>query len=862
MPKLFSQSHRDDSALDTPKAIADGITASAQAVWAWVVLPTRSTDELNTDDIFALTSAGASTLRRLLPTDAEFHFKIQWGRWGAVEYRDAEAARIAKGARGRITQGQEEYLQLGAARMADHDFPQRLVLLGIQIKVSESRDLPALRRTSRVVGGEAAEIDDARGLLVRASTQARAWQQRMAESSFGARPATVRELAWSLRRDLRRTTDWLPSGPIATTGEIARLHSGAFALPRPDHMEIATDDGIAYVRFITSAQTGFPSAEMELPGSEWLKDLSIADEDPDGPASPVEVSIRGRNLGAKEAAARLSKALALTKEQERESAIGVAQEPPEQILEARAVLPERIKEVRKGTVGMVLDNPVWIVEARSLVDLDQRTAGIIDSYGDRGITLFVPQHVQHVLYKESVLGDHLRFSDCEQFRPMTTLVGGWFHGGSQVGPGHGPFLGGVLGSTPGPFQLRLTDASIEGDPVTTAFVGRSGSGKSTAVMLAMIAEVIYGAYGLLADLKGDLSGVVTVASWFGVPTTTVSTSEQASGSMCPFRFVADPDEAASRSVDNLLLMLPLGQAELAEAHVRAAGNKVASYPDPADRSTWAVILELTRSTDPVASQLGSDLAEMTRDPLARPVAGSPAKDVQGLPTTAGLVYMLFDGVYGRLPSKTADPRNWRQGQRLAVMLVQAGFSYATYVAGRVKGLPKVVALTELHKITGFDFGKELVGDLARVGRALDVSLLLDTQAVAELVEISGLIDQVSTVCAFRVKSNEEATAQAQLLGLSPEPLVLDRQKRWLPGQCEVRDRWGQLAPVEFDYLTGEIQAALKTTPERDEVGAAEDFDYYDQVDQQDDYDDEDLDDVGDADDVEDVDDVDEHLVPA
>ena len=823
MPKLFDQSHRDDSALDTPKAIADGITASAQSVWAWVVLPTRSTDELNTEDIFALTSAGASTLRRLLPTDAEFHFKIQWGRWGAVEYRDAEAARVAKGAHGRVTEGQERYLQLGAARMADHAFPRRQVLLGIQLKVTESRDLPALRRTTRAVGGEAAQIDDARGLLERASAQARAWQQRMAESSFGARPATVRELAWSLRRDLRRTTTWLPSGPIANTGEVARLHSGAFAVPRPDHMEIATDEGIAYVRFITSAQTGFPSAEMELPGSEWLKDLSIADEDPDRPANPVEVSIRGRNLGAKEAAARLSKALALTKEQERESAIGVAQEPPEQILEARAVLPERIKEVRKGTVGMVLDNPVWIVEAASMADLDRRTAGIIDSYGDRGITLFVPEHVQHVLYKESVLGDHLRFSDCEQFRPMTTLVGGWFHGGSQVGPGHGPFLGGVLGSTPGPLQLRLTDAAIDGDPVTTAFVGRSGAGKSTAVVLCMIAECVYGAFALLTDFKGDLSGAVEVASWFGVPTTTVATSQQASGSMCPFRFVADPDEAASRAVDNLMLMLPLGQAELAEAHLRAAGNRVAAYADPAERSTWQVIVELISATDSVASRLGTELAEMTRDPLARPVAGKPAEDVQGLPTTAGLVYMRFDDVNGRLPSRTADPRNWRQGQRLAVMLVQAGFSYATYMAGRVKGIPKVVALTELHKITGFDFGQELVGDLARVGRALDVSLLLDTQAVAELVGITGLVDQVSTVCAFRVKSNDEAAAQAQLLGLAPEQLVLERQKRWAPGQCEVRDRWGQLAPVEFDYLTGEIQQALRTNPDRDLVGTADEY---------------------------------------
>lgn len=111
-----------------------------------------------------------------------------------------------------------------------------------------------------------------------------------------------------------------------------------------------------------------------------------------------------------------------------------------------------------------------------------------------------------------------------------------------------------------------------------------------------------------------------------------------------------------------------------------------------------------------------------------------------------------------------------------MMLVSAAFRYITYQASRVKGIPKVVALTELHQLTRYPEGRRVVGDLARLGRALDVNLLLDTQAVAELLKVEGLVDQVSAVYAFRVKSNAEADAQAELLGLSRESSGLRRTR--------------------------------------------------------------------------------------
>lgn len=827
MPKLLDERlRRDDGPLDPPLVISTGITVHRSAVWSWVTIPTRATDELNTATQFRLTTDVASAMRRLIPPDTEFQIKVQWGRWSGQEYRDTEIARL--GGPDQVTPGQLAYIELGAARIEANAFPRRQVLIGIRMITGSSGQLPqAMRgRATRVAGGDAAEIEEAQGRLAAVAQAAWSWHESMGNSALRARAATVKELAWALRRDLRRTVTDLPDGPLASRGQLARLVGGCYAVPQQDHVEVRTDnplpDGrpgaMSYLRMVTVAQTGFPSSDMELPGGEWLKDLSTRSEFDTGPVVPVEVSLRGRNLASHEALKRLRDAQALSKEQEREAAVGVAGYPPEDVSEAREVLGVRQKEVRQNLVGEVLDYPVWIVEAATLSELDRRTRTLIDAYGGRGITLWTPEWVQDVLYKETVLGDRIRFKDCEQMRPMTTLTGSWFHGGSVVGGEVGPYLGGVIGSTPRPFRNRLTDAQLENEPVTSVYVGRTRAGKSTGVNLSVLCEVVYGAWAMLTDYKGDLSGIVEAAEMFGVQVTTASTSTAASGSMDPFRYVADPAEAASMVTDNLLLMLrPTAATGPAEHFVRQAADRIAELP-PEQRSTHATIEALRESMHTEAAAIGEELTTLAGDPLARPVAGRPDPTARPLPTGPGLVYMRLDTL--RMPAPEAPPASWRPGERISVMLLLASFAYATYTANRVKGIPKLVALTELHLITGHAFGRQHISAIARMGAALDVNLLLDTQAVAELASISGLVDQVSAVYAFRVDSDDEADAQARLLGLEPEDLVRSRQKSWRPGQCEARDRWGQIGPLQFDLLSEELAAALSTKPERARTGSA------------------------------------------
>lgn len=803
---LVSRFRRDGGQLQPPTAMADGVCHGPAGTWAWVVIPPRSTDELPSGALAMATADAGSDLRRLVPPGADFHFKVQWARWSGAAYLDAEL-------REDMNAGAAEFTKLQAGRIEDTAFPRRLVLFGVRMDVADVSPAAAAAARARKVAGTATagrELEDSLELTL---TRVRRWQARMADSSFAARPATTQELAWSLRHDLRRTVDWIPSTAVAAGGQMARLRS-AQVVPEVHHVEVSTDTGTRYLRMIVPTETGFPTADLELPGGEWLKTLTIlGSEEDSAPAPPAEVSIRGRNVPQLESKKVLQSALSLAKEQERTAGEGLAEEAPELVAEARATLAMRLKEVQAGHVGMVQDTPCWIVEADDLDVLERRCQALIDFYGGMGISVWAPPNIQDLLWKQTVIGDRRRVTEFEQFRPSSTLMGGWFHGGSQVGPAKGSYVARNEGSTPGPFLSRLTDAQLDGSKITWAFLGGSGSGKSTSLGLALVAEVLsVNAWAALVDFKGDLGGIPTLCETYGGNVHRVSTASASSGSLCPFRYVADPQTAASMAVDNLTATLPRGRAADVESKIRSASRAVAARPDPADRSTAAIIDVLTESADPVVRALGVELADLASDPLARPVAGPPDLSAKQIPTGPGLVYVRLNDL--RWPGSETAQENWQAGERLTAMLLKAVFTYVTYMSSQVVGIPKIVALTELHLITKYDFGRDLVATTARMGRALDTNMLLDTQGCAELLRIDGLEEQISATYAFRVDSAAEATAQARMLGVEPESGFILSQARHLKGACLIRDPAGQIGRIRFDLLTPEIGLMLKTTPER------------------------------------------------
>src|SRR5699024_137511 len=136
-------------------------------------------------------------------------------------------------------------------------------------------------------------------------------------------------------------------------------------------------------------------------------------------------------------------------------------------------------------------------------------------------------------------------------------------------------------------------------------------------------------------------------------------------------------------------------------------------------------------------------------------------------------------------------------------------------------IPKWVALTELHLLTGYPEGRSFVEWIARAGRALRLGQLLDSQAAADMAQIPGLVEQTVMSLAFAADGEAAQACQAQLL---PRPVYVPRSRAAQPGLGQgdaiMRDRSNRVSMVQFYRLASWIADALDTNAGDDDAYVA------------------------------------------
>jgi hypothetical protein len=139
-----------------------------------------------------------------------------------------------------------------------------------------------------------------------------------------------------------------------------------------------------------------------------------------------------------------------------------------------------------------------------------------------------------------------------------------------------------------------------------------------------------------------------------------------------------------------------------------------------------------------------------------------------------------------------------------------------------RGRSKVVIVPEVHLLTKTPDGASFLDYIARVGRALGASLVLDTQDPASILKLPGLVEQITTLFAFSLRSREQVDSLLELLGRPQTPpyqaLVRGintaaNGKSIRHGHCIMRDRWDEVATVQIDLPSQQVAALLRTTPE-------------------------------------------------
>jgi len=169
-----------------------------------------------------------------------------------------------------------------------------------------------------------------------------------------------------------------------------------------------------------------------------------------------------------------------------------------------------------------------------------------------------------------------------------------------------------------------------------------------------------------------------------------------------------------------------------------------------------------------------------------------------------------------LPDPGASRETYSRAERVSVATLSLVAALALRLISSDRQRHKVVLLDEAWFLLASTQGRMLLNRLVRLGRAMNATVLLVTQRLADLGELSEL---VGTYFLFGQDSAAEAARGLELIGLDPSDAALrSRLTEYRQGLCLVRDLDGRVGEVQVDLVFDDLLAALDTTPRPQERG--------------------------------------------
>ncbi len=808
-----------------PLLIADGLVITDRQAIAWIEIGTENTDLVSEDRVdHMLDQIGASAPPLL--EGKQCHLKVVWSRVDGAQY----LAELGDRAR--------PWDHKRAAWLDEYEINERRALLGVVIDENRQSDgaVIARRKARHALGLPPGRISDKELRYLHA--RVRELAKSLNNTSWKVSLAPVETIAWLHSRELHRETIVPNAGTIAGAG-LGRLTSGR-VVPYSDHLETLGPAGEVTQYVAVLAISGFPE-HLEVPGDqEWLRILSeIHRVDATGQNVRVNVdaSVRFAVLSDADAQKRVKDSRDLAKEQRQSAAKHSTGETSVEIEDTEAEMNETLRRLNREDLRLVEAHPRLIVSEASIEDLTASVNAVKSHYQKVGFGVHLALDEQRELWMEALPCDQLRVTDLGHTIDATSFFGGWWWGGSVAGQAPGNrMIGYLTGSTPGIVRSDVTSGARRGDATTTVYAGRSGRGKTTAMMIdALNAAADLNTWVAWLSLKGDDLGIAEVArTECGADAGVVSVGAEHAGAADLFRTLP-VDDAKLTVGSQLQLLAPASMAGLAETVLpQVIEQYVQSTDEP---STWGVILALInyraeenvdasdvdvrRRTNEV-HELGRIYRAYASTPLGAPLLGHWA-GTDALPKRPGLWVAHFPTLV--LPRATMPVERWDQSQRLSVALIRAFTMHALAVSGDddLRSMPKLVSVPEVHRLLNTDDGLDFLDQIARMGRARHTSLQMDLQDLTTIQPHEGLVEQISTLHVFQLTTRPEQEAAATMCAMEPEDAesratfygigVATGVDEVRKGHSVMRDPSGRPATVQWLIPDEHVRELLDTTPD-------------------------------------------------
>lgn len=442
-------------------------------------------------------------------------------------------------------------------------------------------------------------------------------------------------------------------------------------------------------------------------------------------------------------------------------------------------------------------------------ELSDRLKRLRRAYGS--VHLYQPHALQAEMY-----GDHLLRPDGAQVRDYQRVVtreqlaAMMPIGSHQAGAERGVYIAHTIPGAARPVTYNPLEASQTNRAGAVMLCGTLGGGKTMAGQLLVSHAALRGSLVVDIDPRPDhslerlpgLEGRVHVISLANV--------EGNRGLLDPL--VVAPAElreelASSYMMEILPQAKPEWQTEIIDA-VRAVLRE--EYP-----CSWRVVERLLSSEDEHAYAAGKALRVWAEWGLGKLAFGQGGlREVEAeMPVTTIKASALT------LPPAGTSRESYDQSERISVATLKLIAAYAMRLVSRDVSVHKVLMLDEAHALTGTSDGRRFLERLIRMGRSMNITVVLASQLLGDLAELEELI---GVRFSFRQETDEQARANIRMHGLddSNERLV-SMLRNFTEGRCLMRGLDGRVAAVRFDVVDPEFLRAADTNPTSIDVAELE-----------------------------------------
>lgn len=399
----------------------------------------------------------------------------------------------------------------------------------------------------------------------------------------------------------------------------------------------------------------------------------------------------------------------------------------------------------------------------------------------------------HLPAQSSAIADYDDYITVEQLGAMVPVAT------HAVGSATGHYIGHTLSGSRQPVLFRLDEGFRTNKPPGVLLAGTSGAGKTVLLELLEYLAILTGSRVVDFDPKQErdhrLAELPELDGCF--EKIEFSSDEIYRGMIDPLR-IALPEVREGLAVSFLLEILPPNlpvewRREIM-AGVRAVVRDAEERARPA--SCGQVIEHLLRAPNDIAKEVGRTLEVFADSGITRLGFGDPSSPTPEI----GHRQVTTLGIRGLVLPEQATPKaNFTEEERVGQALVRLLAALAFRLLLQDPTRHALGLFDEAHFLGGDAASRRLIQFLLRMARSLNVTPVLASQTLSDLVEEFANVIGAFFGFSFKEGAEEEAQLAARLTGRSDNDKELAaRMMGFSEGRAVFRDYDGRVAEVQID----------------------------------------------------------------